>query len=85
VKSDTLASLNPAFKQPILKGKKEIPRGYSLRLPFKTDLIAAYETLTSDGLLPRGAYRAWCEGAEKELFRFIEYSGENGRALEPKS
>jgi membrane-bound lytic murein transglycosylase D len=85
VKSDTLASLNPAFKQPILKGKKEIPRGYSLRLPFKTDLIAAYETLTSDGLLPRGAYRAWCEGAEKELFRFIEYSGENGRAFEPNS
>jgi membrane-bound lytic murein transglycosylase D len=81
--ADTLKELNPAFKQPILKGKKGIPKGYKLRLPAETDITAAYETLTSQGYLPRGAYRAWCEGAEKELFQFIEQTGKDDHAFGP--
>ena len=75
---DTLTALNPAFLPPLFKGGKAIPRGYVLRLPSDADIASAYETLTSDGYLPRGACRAWCKGSEKVLFHLIE-SPERGR------
>lgn len=80
---DTLAALNPAFLPSVLKEKAAIPRGYTLRLPGDTDITAAYETLTSEGFLPRGSYRAWCKGAEKILFQFIESSERGPDAFGP--
>lgn len=82
---DSLTALNPAFLPPLFKGKKSIPRGYVLRLPSDTDITAAYETLTSDGYLPRGAYRAWCKGSEKFLFHFIESSERGRHAFGPRA
>jgi membrane-bound lytic murein transglycosylase D len=75
---DTLTALNPAFLPPLFKAKGIIPRGYALRCPPHVDIAAAYETLTSDGYLPRGASRAWRKGSEKFLFHLIE-SSERGR------
>jgi membrane-bound lytic murein transglycosylase D len=83
---DTLALLNPAFRKPVLEGKREIPAGYDLRLPVSTDVPAAFEALASLGLLPRGAWRAWCRETSKDLFRYVdpdEGSGPDG--FEPRS
>jgi membrane-bound lytic murein transglycosylase D len=80
---DTLAALNPAFLPAVLNGRMAIPRGYRLRLPADADVAAAYETLTSEGYLPRGACRAWCKGSEKDLFRLIESTGRPPNAFEP--
>ncbi len=80
---DTLAALNPAFLPSVLREKAAIPRGYTLRIPGGTDVAAAYETLTSEGLLPRGSYRAWCRGAEEILFRFIESTERGPDAFGP--
>jgi membrane-bound lytic murein transglycosylase D len=69
---DTLAALNPAFRKTVLRGEKEIPRGYALRLPASTDVRAAFEALTSIGLLPRGAWQAWCPETAGDVFRYVE-------------
>jgi membrane-bound lytic murein transglycosylase D len=83
---DTLAALNPAFRRPVLDGGKPVPRGYPLRLPADADEAAAYQTLTSEGFLPRGAARAWCRGAERELFRPGAAAGKGGAHVrEPAS
>ena len=82
---DTLTALNPAFLPPLFKGKGAIPRGYTLRLPSDADIAAAYETLTSDGYLPRGAYRAWCKGSEKVLFHLIESPERGYNAFGPRT
>jgi membrane-bound lytic murein transglycosylase D len=83
---DTLAFLNPAFRKPVLKGEREIPKGYALRLPVSTDVPAAFEALVSLGVLPRGAWRAWCKETAKDLFRYVD-SDEGGghHGFEPRS
>jgi membrane-bound lytic murein transglycosylase D len=83
--TDTLTALNPAFLPSVLKGKAAIPRGYTLRLPDGTDITASYERLASEGHLPRGSYRAWCKGAEKFLFRYIESSERGANAFGPRT
>jgi len=82
---DTLAALNPAFLPSVLREKAAIPRGYRMRLPPGTDIASAYETLASEGFLPRGSYRAWCKGAEKVLFRFIESPEGGQNAIGPRT
>lgn len=83
---DTLAALNPAFRKAVLRGEKEIPRGYALRLPASTDVRAAFEALTSIGLLPRGAWRAWCRETAGDVFRYVEpVIGGNSHGFQTRS
>jgi membrane-bound lytic murein transglycosylase D len=81
--ADTLQAFNLSFLSPILRGARDIPMGYPLRIPAETNFMTVYEILTSEGFLPRGAYRAWCEGAEKKLFHFVETSTGGRNASEP--
>ncbi len=76
---DTLAALNPAFRKAVLRGEKEIHRGYALRLPVSTDLRAAFEALASLNYLPRGSWRPWCRETAGEVFRLIELEKEGER------
>jgi len=84
---DTLAALNPAFRKAVLAGEKEIPKGYALRLPASADMRAAFETLASLNLLPRGSWRAWCRETYGVVFRFIDPEKEGVRrdGFQPRS
>jgi len=73
VSQDSLLALNPSFLTPIRKNHRPLPRGFSIRIPKGTDEIRGYQNLVAKGLLPRGAYRAWCSHFPREVFYYIEY------------
>lgn len=67
-----LVELNPSLSPSVLNEKRKIPLGYVLRLPVHTDEKAVFEEWVSEGILPRGAYTAWCTGMEKIFFRYVD-------------
>jgi membrane-bound lytic murein transglycosylase D len=80
---DTLAALNPALLRAVLDGRRDIPRGFRLRVPAGTDVATAYARLTSRGLLPRGATAVWCRTDDQRFLPYIESTGTGKHAEGP--
>jgi len=72
VNDSILQALNPSLNPSVLEGKNNIPLGFLLRIPVDADERAVFEMWVSEGLLPRGAYLAWCHGMEKTIFRYVD-------------